>query len=132
MRQDSEIRRYIGAIQKVLTDALLTPKYRAKPRVHVTEGHCYAASEALYYLLGGKGSVLVPQVSSWESNGEKLTHWYLKNSDTGEILDPTVEQFLVKKEAPPYDKGKGCGFLTKQPSRRAQKILDMVSKLIDA
>ena len=83
-------------------------------------------------MLGGKQAMLVPCVSTWESDGEKLTHWYLKNSITGEIIDPTVEQFIAKNEKPPYEKGKGCGFLTKLPSKRAQIILDLVSNLIDA
>lgn len=49
------------------------------------------------------------------------THWYLRDRKTDEVLDGSVEQF----DAPPaYDLGRGCGFLTKQPSRRCQELLD--------
>jgi len=51
---------------------------------------------------------------------KNITHWYLQHS-SGLIIDPTVIQFAIK---PDYLKGKGCGFLTKQPSRRAFELMD--------
>jgi len=51
------------------------------------------------------------------------THWFLKNQD-GHILDPTLEQF---DEGPPdYEKAKCCGFLTRDPSRRARIVIERV------
>jgi hypothetical protein len=47
------------------------------------------------------------------------THWFLRH-DNGTILDATVSQF---RTAPDYTKARGCGFLTKQPSRRAAALL---------
>ena len=43
----------IEQIQRVLSPDLLKPQFR-KQGEHPLYGHCYAASEALYHLLGGK------------------------------------------------------------------------------
>lgn len=126
MSQD--IPKLIKEIQSVLTNDLLTPKYAQLPRQSKTEGHCYAASEALYHMLGGKTAGYVPQVASFIENNEKLTHWWLKNQD-GQIFDPTAEQFTAIGQKPPYDLGKGAGFLTKLPSKRAATIIKRVLEL---
>ena len=47
------------------------------------------------------------------------THWFLKNNK-GKVIDPTAEQFA---DSVPYDQGKGCGFLTREPSKRARELL---------
>jgi hypothetical protein len=49
------------------------------------------------------------------------THWYLVNVNTTQKLDPTATQF---KTRPPYIKGRGCGFLTKKPSKRAREMME--------
>ena len=114
-------------VRIVLTPDLLTPKWRAAAEAagKASAGHCYAASEALFHLLGGSASGWVPQVvghQSWpEGLGPGGTHWYLKNRRTGEVLDPTAEQFLPLSV--PYGAGRGCGFLTAGPSRRARVII---------
>lgn len=76
-------------------------------------GHCYVASEVLYHVLG---RFWKPMVMRHEGS----THWFLKEPCTGGILDPTVDQFA---KTPDYSKAKGCGFLTKQPSKRARKLM---------
>jgi len=60
-----------------------------------------------------------------EGLDEGDTHWFLKNKE-GEIIDPTAEQF--GGITIPYDKGKGTGFLTKNPSNAAQQIIDRVNQ----
>lgn len=95
-------------------------------------GNCYVTCEALYHLLGGKEAGLVPMVVHHE--GE--TYWYLELRwdelvGTGnpywvtrrKIIDPTASQFKTK---PDYDKGRGCGFLTKEPSRRARELMEQL------
>lgn len=124
---NKEINDLISAIQSVLTEDLLTPKYKNKERNHITEGHCYICSEALYHMMGGKGSGLFPQVASWSEGDERLSHWYLIDKDKN-IVDPTKEQFLVKGINPPYNLGHGCGYLTKLPSKRASVIILRVSE----
>lgn len=79
-------------------------------------GNCYAASEALYHLLGGKAAGWKPMRMRWEGD----SHWFLFNVNTQQIVDPTVAQF---KTTPDYTKAIGCGFLTKKPSLRALTLI---------
>jgi hypothetical protein len=78
-------------------------------------GNCYVACEALYHLLGGKIAGWKPMYIKHEND----THWFLKHI-SGLILDPTSSQFAI---IPNYSKARGCGFLTKQPSKRAVKLM---------
>jgi hypothetical protein len=115
-------------VRQVLTPDLLTPQYRKDwTPAHPTYGHCYAAAEACWYLLGGKDAGWKPMVF----NDGTITHWWLQHT-SGEICDPTADQYLRWGHdcIPPHDEGRGCGFLTRQPSRRAQVILDRVQALI--
>lgn len=106
----------IERIQKNLNNNLLHPKYKnlITPESHKFFGHCYVATEA-YYHICGKDLGYKPQVIRI---GEK-THWYLKNEE--EIIDITREQFPFPID---YSKGRGCGFLTKQPSKRTQCLIN--------
>lgn len=86
--------------------------------------------EALYHLLGGKAAGWVP----YRVSHEGAVHWYLvlrfgrRRRRYGlevtfggrVVLDPTRAQF---KSPPPYDLGRGCGFLTKRPSKRARALM---------
>lgn len=92
-------------------------------------GNCYVTCEALYHLLGGKKSGWKPMVVKHEGT----THWFLLKLDLGFvepvysphnfILDPTVRQF---KTRPKYHKARGCGFLTKGPSKRARALMKVL------
>lgn len=96
-----------------LTEELRKREYRDNP--NPMAGHCYVASEAIYHKLGGKEAGWTPQTIRHEGG----PHWYLKHQN-GAVIDPTCDQF----ETPvPYDQGKGCGFLTKAPSKRSQTVL---------
>ena len=119
----------IDKIRNALSDDLLKPNWKKQKKLidplstnhkinYQVYGHCYIASEALYYLLGGKDSGYVPQVIT-VNNG---THWFLKNKQN-DILDPTFDQFNFKIN---YSKSRGCGFLTKQPSKRTQQLLNKI------
>jgi len=85
-------------------------------------GNCYYASEALYYILGGRES-------EWEPAYIKLktdAHWFLrKKHDWGEVLDPSRLQF--KGKLPNYRKSRGCGFLTKGPSKKAKQLMEQLT-----
>tara|TARA_R100001443_G_C3357794_1_gene178369 strand:- start:1722 stop:2204 length:483 start_codon:yes stop_codon:yes gene_type:complete len=90
----------MGLIQKNLTPDLLKRKklmYKGDPSKYY--GHCYHASQALYYLMETKK--LVP-MSGEDYRGEK--HWWLQNGDN--IYDCTAEQYLEKGEIAPYHVGK--------------------------
>ena len=79
---------------------------------------CYPAAEALFHTMGGSAVGLTPM----RVRHEGVNHWYLRWETGGVVLylDPTVTQF---KTPVPYDQGKGCGFLTKEPSKRAVALM---------
>ena len=106
------------SIRAALTPELLKPEYRNASRPYA--GHCYVASEAYYHLMGGRDVGLRPQVIRHEGS----THWYLRDGDDN-VIDLTAEQF---ESTVPYESGRGCGFLTKAPSKRAQIVIDRVRK----
>src|SRR5678815_3916090 len=91
----------------------------SKKDLKLPRGNCYAASEALYHLLGGKAA-------GWKPMRVRIpgdTHWFLKH-ESGLVLDVTQRQFL--SDWPDYDKARGSGFLTKQPSLKAQKLIHKI------
>lgn len=95
-------------------------------------GNCYVTCEALYHLFA-KEQGYKPQVMRHEGG----THWFLKKIETIRtsytgafrcyiqevIIDPTVSQFEAK---PDYSKARGCGFLTKGPSKRAKVLMQVL------
>ena len=106
----------------ILTPELLKPYWRKVNKesgIHTT-GHCYAASEALFYMLGGRDkSPYRPKILKIETG----THWFLEHKDTGEILDPTYTQFPNGVD---YSKGKGKMFM--QQSDRSKEIIKRLEK----
>jgi hypothetical protein len=107
------------AIVAELSPDLLAPRYKRVKNANKFTGHCYVASEALFHFLGGSASGLVPQVLRHEGG----THWYLKETAKSRIRDLTAAQF---KTTPPYAQGRGCGFLTRKPSKRCALLMDRV------
>lgn len=117
--------RLISKIQSVLGPELLLPKFRKMcPPDNKMWGHCYAATEALYHMLGGKDAGWVP-VRAKDDDG--IVHWWMEHRPTGRRLDPTAEQYTSVGKEPPYDRGRAAGFLTREPSKRAQQIIDLVT-----
>lgn len=100
-------------ILKNLSPDLLKKGYEGS---HPLSGHCYVASEAYYHLSGEK---LTPHTVKHEG----VTHWYLIDKN-GEIIDLTKEQF---ETSPDYTKGRGRGFLTKRPSKRALILMERIN-----
>lgn len=111
----SDYTQIIDGIVRVLTDDLRKPKYRGNSNPLV--GHCYVASEAIYHLVGGQQSKLVPYFIRHE--GEP--HWFLASRYTGQIVDPTAGQFTTPVS---YWWGVRKGFLTKYPSKRAKIVME--------
>lgn len=116
---DKEYRPMVKEVRICLSEELRKKPYR--DHQNPMAGHCYVASEVLYHQLGGKEAGWTPQCVRHEGG----SHWYLKHTD-GTIIDPTCDQFTTPV---PYDKGRGCGFLTREPSKRSQVILDRLSSL---
>ena len=96
-----------------------------------SKGKCYVASEAAYHLLGGKKAGYTPVVFSVMDSRtfKRFSHWWLRRSDHT-ILDITADQF---NQSPKdiYPQGRGCGFLTKKPSKKAQEIIDATIQYIN-
>lgn len=112
----------IETIQSVLTPDLVRPKYRGHPE-NPMFGHCYVASEALFYLLGGRDQPYRPCRGKDETGD---VHWWLEDPLTGDRLDVTASQFYSVGRIPPYKAGRFGPFLTKEPSKRARVVMDRV------
>ena len=100
-----------------LSEDLLKPKFRGNNNPLFC--HCYVASECYYYL--EDNLTLKPQIIKVGD----ICHWYLKDISTGEIIDLTAGQFDFELD---YSKGRGCGFLTKKPSKRCQTLMKKMKK----
>lgn len=120
---------HLGKLKKKiignLSDDLLSKDWQARKKklasCHPTFGHCYLATEVAYHMLGGKAKGWTPQYLKCQDG----SHWFLKHK-TGTIFDVTEGQF--EGEEIPYRKAIGKGFLTKKPSKRAQKLIAKISK----
>lgn len=107
----------IELIQKHLNQELLLPKYRGQS--NPLAGHCYVASEAFFHLAGGKEADLKPM----QLTHEEKSHWFIYDEQNSQVIDITAGQF---RNPVAYSEAKGRGFLTKNPSKRAQKLMSAV------
>ena len=104
------------ALTASLSADLLTPEWRRRA-TNPLSGHCYVASEAAWHLLGGPESGWTPMVTRIGD----ITHWWLTKGP--KVLDITAGQFAEEVD---YSKGRGCGFLTRAPSKRAAELIRRV------
>ena len=122
----SRVQNQIDKVQLFLTDDLLKSDWKKvrTDKTHFTKGFGYIVSEFLYHKLNRMGyKNLVPMVGK-DDNG--LTHWFLFHKPTSTIIDGTSKQHtkLVLKKI--YKSSRGCGFLTKEPSKRTQVLTSRV------
>lgn len=128
---EEEIKEYVAG-----RDELLKNPDEIYPLDHPLSGHCYAASEAYFHLNGGYDNFTVercevPVKEPGDGGVVRFTHWYLRHRDTEEIVDLTAEQFTEYEHDDveiPYDEGVSTGFMTKEPSKRAEQIINEVSE----
>ena len=103
---------------------------RRPPNAHPTWGNCYVACEALYHLWAKDHGFKPHWTTLFDCNCSADckggTHWFLRNPKTGQVLDPTVEQF--GGVIPDYRQGICCGFLTKRPSNRCKQMLARIKE----
>ena len=102
------------------------PGRKSLPKKKKRRGNCYVTAEALFHLLGGKAAGYTPHTVRHEGT----VHWYLRLEKKsisgfywGAVIDPTATQF---KTPPPYHLGRGRGFLTKNPSKRASAMMELM------
>mgnify|MGYP001551555841 CR=1 FL=1 len=159
VQADWQDRRSVNALmrrlERVLTPELLSDDYQVDERyqkLNPTAGHCSAASEALWYMIGSWAS---PYRKHWaydtkaardrQAQGKKRAdvdrthHWLqIPGGEVGRgsaILDPTAEQYTRRRHVdgrevckePPYAFGVSAGFMTNVPSKRAQVLIDRVA-----
>lgn len=120
MKSTSEV---VRAVQRCLHPGLLKPEHRRRAERVPKErrplaGHCAVASEAVYFMLGGKRAGWKP--ATLRVSGD-VVHWFLQHKD-GRVVDPTAGQFACAVD---YSKGRGRGFPTPgaKPSKRARAVI---------
>lgn len=108
----------VSRIRAHLGPHLLRPDFRrARPDGAVPAwGCCYVAAEAAWHAAGGPASGL----KVMHVRHEGAPHWYLVDPATAWVVDPTADQFAAP---PDYAAGKGKGFLTRAPSKRARALM---------
>lgn len=111
-------------IQSSLSDDLLKPKYLKQKKRNKYFGHCYVATETLYHLLD-ENDKKIYRPAILKINND--THWFLENKVTGEIIDPTKNQFDFKLN---YKNSTNKFFLTKTPSKRALTLINRIYEKI--
>lgn len=113
---------HLGRHHNAITGAAWDDEPDPEPEPEPQRGNCYVAAEALWHILGGR-------FGPWDVYRLKLesgeTHWFLRHNEAGIVVDPSRAQFPDK--LPPYWDGVRAGFLTKQPSKRAQKLMDILT-----
>lgn len=105
----------VGEVQAALQDELVKPE--AQGSGHCLKGHCHAAAEALYHLLGGRAGGWAPHKLHHEGG----PHWFVRHA-SGRVLDPVAGLF----QAPPaYDQAQPATFLTGEvPSGPARAVIE--------
>lgn len=87
---------------------------------HPLAGHCYVAAEAVYHATGGRATWVVCRMRVGT-----VTHWFLRSRATGEVCDPTADQFDMRLD---YSRARATGFLTREPSMRCAVVLQNILK----
>ena len=98
----SDINLVMSLLRLKLTPDLLSHKrlkYRQDLLTNKYYGHCYHATQALYYLIDTDKLV---SMKGEDYRGE--SHWWLQDQD--KIYDVTADQYYSVNETPPYEQGK--------------------------
>jgi hypothetical protein len=87
-------------------------------------GFCYLASELYYFLNGKSKNWWFKEISSTEYLPYNGKHFFLKNKETGEILDITKDQYINNNIEIPYHlaKNKGIRYMSKN-CNKLKKLL---------
>ena len=125
----------IDRVRGVLTDDLLHPVYRRRPRTIATAGHCYVASEAVWWAYARDAGFRPYHVVH-----ESESHWFLVHRlvdafddhapEWWTVIDATHDQFTTPV---PYRNGRRATFLTPHhPSARAITVMERMGVPIPA
>lgn len=118
-------------VRESLTPDLLEPQYREANESNPMYGHCYVATEAIYYLLARFGFRGYRKMRAKDSLG--IIHWWLEKHITRRQflrIDITADQYERVGMYPPYVHGKRGPFLTRVASERALEVMRRVNEKI--
>ena len=90
--------RVFNLVKSELKPKMVPPEYRGRVASEFC-GHCHHATLAMYELLGGKRNGYKVQKAVDEL---QIKHYWLE-SPSGEILDPTAEQYTDLNRPLPYN-----------------------------
>lgn len=113
----------MGYIADKLTPDIVSKRYREENSSNPMFGHCYHASQALYYLMD---TDVLEQMSAIDYHNE--AHWWLRDKITHEIYDITSEQYYSVNQKPPYPGKKKNWYGWKQ--RPHQRTLNLMVKVL--
>ncbi len=88
---------------------------------HHLDGHCYVVTEAFYHKFGKEAGY-----EPYCYKDDEGSHWWLRHKDTGEILDPTVQQLGRRRYH--YERGHRQNFMHPSPSERARKLMARIGE----
>lgn len=86
-------------------------------------GYCYVVTEVLDRVVGDDYRPYCVTVHATHHSRDvpvRVHHYYLMDEESGEVLDPTGDQF---EESPAYERGRPVP-TSEEPSPRAQTVLD--------
>jgi hypothetical protein len=118
------ILKIIEKISLSLSPDLLKACYKEENSNNPMFGHCYVASEVLFHILEAEYPGRFHPSRGKDDRG--IVHWWITDRTTGKIIDITANQYFSVGKSPPYDKAVKCSFLTKQPSKRAKKLMSKI------
>lgn len=132
VKSNSKPSTIIKAIRAQLGPHLLKYPYKERRPNGATKswGCCYVATEALYHLWG-KANGYSPMCVPFRIEGHAFgNHWFLEQRPSGFQVDITADQFdgVFWGDKPDYQSARPRGFMTKQPSKRAQQVINGVLK----
>ena len=122
----SDINLVMSLLRLKLTPDLLSHKrlkYREDLLTNKYYGHCYHATQALYYLIDTDKLV---SMKGEDYRGE--SHWWLQHDD--KIYDVTADQYYSVDKTPPYEQGKKTKWYGWK-QRPQQITLDLMKRVLD-
>ena len=108
-------------IRDNLTIKMCPPRYREENLVNPLFGHCYHATQAMYYFFEDANLKTMSAPCEFAQQ-----HWWLQDGD--KIIDITCDQYLSVGKKPPYDKGKESKWYgwKNRPHRKSQDLMKAV------
>lgn len=112
--------RLVRLIHRHLTDDLRRAPWQGSS--DPLAGHCFVASEAIYYLLGGRAAGWKPL----SLRHEGAPHWLLRHEPSGRVVDATEWQF---RTPPDVACAVGKGFMSSRPDTPSGRAAELMRRV---